>query len=763
MHLKQALGAFTVALFACNGMAAIGKGGETPSVIYQREDTGTFLVTFSSVQAHSIARIPSTPSVELDAPEDVEAYDRGVYQRDGGRRTSHQRSVSMETTDSRSSGTDVGNNKGSVSAPTQSAKSSNRVTGHPGSNTASIAATTTQAAPSGCVANHPEEFTLGVSPAVQTFPTSQQAEMAADLDHVLHMTAGSIYDREKRRGYIAHNDQLKFAATIPTDALTVKGWTICRDSLLALGDTTLFYFCNSGVPRGIYRNTSAGTCEAVQLSVMPASPVATASTPTPTARESPSSSHFSVSSVTSQAQESSTSSDSPAGTPSGGSDGEGGVASTVYVTVAVTETFTAPAVISNLDEANANSQLPASIYAASSATPTVMSLAKISEDGRCGYGSDQTCSGSSFGECCSTHGFCGSGLAYCAADNCTSGTTFGVCDPTDLGPYNKAETEKRDGTFFGYANGEDDDLPDLELRQENNQPTCGYPDQTCFGNPAGDCCSFYGWCGNGAEYCGSTMCDGDWGYCWADDQPSGAQFLVHNGSLQLEVHVVHEWDTVTAAASTGTATTTASSWMVVVPAGTVISSYTFTRGSHGPPTTASDEATSMTNAVVVATQNVTVPPTEGSYRGLSTTSTTSTWTRNVTLTDLINTNVVTVVPLNATPAHINNTSIDTDVYIDISTFSASGITPATYSSSESPTNSSSSETATSTSKVIRPSATETRTGSETGMMGFTPAVTSNVGKNHSSAAPKMVEVEGSYLPILAGFGFAGVFVLFLML
>lgn len=199
--------------------------------------------------------------------------------------------------------------------------------------------------------------------------------------------------------------------------------------------------------------------------------------------------------------------------------------------------------------------------------------------------------------------------------------------------------------------------------------------------------------------------------------------------------------------------------------------YTFTSGGYTPPTTVSEEATSVTTAVVIVTQSVTIGlassggltagPAPESYEGLFTTSTTWTRTRNVTLTDPINTHIVTVVPANATMTHVNDTSTDADSYINMSTFSASGLTLNSSSHSETLTKSSSSETLTST-KVVRPSATETHSGSETGMLGFTPAATSDVGE-HRSSAPKAVVAEGSYLPMLAGFGFAGVFGLFLLL
>jgi len=49
---------------------------------------------------------------------------------------------------------------------------------------------------------------------------------------------------------------------------------------------------------------------------------------------------------------------------------------------------------------------------------------KVSEDGSCGGASGQTCQGSSFGNCCSQYGFCGSTADFC---NAACQPAFGTC------------------------------------------------------------------------------------------------------------------------------------------------------------------------------------------------------------------------------------------------------------------------------------------------------------------------------------------------
>ena len=142
-------------------------------------------------------------------------------------------------------------------------------------------------------------------------------------------------------------------------------------------------------------------------------------------------------------------------------------------------------------------------------------------------------------------------------------------------------------------------------------------------------------------------------------------------------------------------------------------------------------------------------------------STTSTVTRNVTLTDPINPHITTVVPFGTNRTHFNNTSIDTEIYLNISTFSATGLTRA---SSATTTSVKTLVTTGDTSAILQPSiTTTTQSGDENGMLGFTPAVTSDVGKSQSSAATNGIEVSGPYLAMLAGIALAAVFGLFVML
>ncbi|KAM9874215.1 hypothetical protein VDGL01_11718 [Verticillium dahliae] len=99
----------------------------------------------------------------------------------------------------------------------------------------------------------------------------------------------------------------------------------------------------------------------------------------------------------------------------------------------------------------------------------------VSTDGSCGK-NGKTCKGSSFGDCCSSSGFCGGTTAHCGA-GCQSG--FGICAAAD--------NISTDGT-------------------------CGSNGKTCKGSAFGDCCSASGFCGASTDHCGAG-CQTNAGTC----------------------------------------------------------------------------------------------------------------------------------------------------------------------------------------------------------------------------------------------------------
>lgn len=124
--------------------------------------------------------------------------------------------------------------------------------------------------------------------------------------------------------------------------------------------------------------------------------------------------------------------------------------------------------------------------------------AAVSPDGSCGGASKYTCQGSSYGDCCSQYGWCGSSDGHCKA-GCQN--AFGTCaggTPTTI----KTSTKPAP----------------TPTKSVSKDATCGSNNggSTCLGSSFGNCCSASGWCGSTSDYCGST-CQSGYGNCGSND------------------------------------------------------------------------------------------------------------------------------------------------------------------------------------------------------------------------------------------------------
>lgn len=115
--------------------------------------------------------------------------------------------------------------------------------------------------------------------------------------------------------------------------------------------------------------------------------------------------------------------------------------------------------------------------------------------------SRSTCLSSTFGNCCSSAGWCGSVDAYCGT-GCQTG--FGNCGSNDATP---ATTSQAAPEPTKEAGG-----------QVSTDGTCaGTSGFTCSGSAFGNCCSQYNWCGSTSDHCGAS-CNAAFGTC-GESQP----------------------------------------------------------------------------------------------------------------------------------------------------------------------------------------------------------------------------------------------------
>ncbi|KAK6857967.1 hypothetical protein PG995_005666 [Apiospora arundinis] len=151
----------------------------------------------------------------------------------------------------------------------------------------------------------------------------------------------------------------------------------------------------------------------------------------------------------------------------------------------------------------------------------------VSVDGTCGA-NGKTCKGSTFGDCCSSSGFCGSTSGHCTA-GCQSG--FGTCsgagDVSVDGSCGKNGMTCKGSTFgdccssSGYCGktsthcGAGCQTPFGTCEGTGNVSTdgsCGKNGKTCKGSTFGDCCSSSGYCGKTSTHCGAG-CQSSFGTC----------------------------------------------------------------------------------------------------------------------------------------------------------------------------------------------------------------------------------------------------------
>jgi hypothetical protein len=162
---------------------------------------------------------------------------------------------------------------------------------------------------------------------------------------------------------------------------------------------------------------------------------------------------------------------------------------------------------------NLGEMIEANATATTSSTPTPT----ISTDGRCGADQgDQICLGSTYGDCCSIYGWCGSEPANCGYMVCD--TEYGTCDPVPETPPISQDGTCGLSSFIGATcAGSGFGNPQFGTCGATPPPVstdglCGTNGHTCAGYSGGGCCSTYGYCGATVEFCG-TGCQAGFGTC----------------------------------------------------------------------------------------------------------------------------------------------------------------------------------------------------------------------------------------------------------
>jgi hypothetical protein len=128
------------------------------------------------------------------------------------------------------------------------------------------------APPAGCQKTFSGKFQVTVVNVVsgkRDLGLEKRAACPDDGTLLVSLADGVLTDAKSRIGYIADNRQFQFDGPPQTGAIYTAGWSVCGNSSLALGGSTVFYQCLSGTFYNLYDQNWAPQCEPVGILALP--------------------------------------------------------------------------------------------------------------------------------------------------------------------------------------------------------------------------------------------------------------------------------------------------------------------------------------------------------------------------------------------------------------------------------------------------------------------------------------------------------------
>jgi len=128
----------------------------------------------------------------------------------------------------------------------------------------------TASAPAGCATSYSGSFEITVVKPSTKRSVEKRSTCSASGTLIATLTDGVLTDSEGRIGGIVSNGQFQFDGP-PSQAGTIynKGWSVCGNGSLALGDSAVFYQCLSGDFYNLYDVSTGAQCSEVLVDVLP--------------------------------------------------------------------------------------------------------------------------------------------------------------------------------------------------------------------------------------------------------------------------------------------------------------------------------------------------------------------------------------------------------------------------------------------------------------------------------------------------------------
>lgn len=124
-------------------------------------------------------------------------------------------------------------------------------------------------APAGCSASAPGSYEITVvKPGIASRDLEKRAACGGAGTLVVTLQDGIMKDAQGRTAYIASNYQFQFDGPPQAGAIYTAGFSVCGNSSVALGGSTVFYQCLSGSFYNLYNTNWAPQCSPVAMDVI---------------------------------------------------------------------------------------------------------------------------------------------------------------------------------------------------------------------------------------------------------------------------------------------------------------------------------------------------------------------------------------------------------------------------------------------------------------------------------------------------------------